>query len=58
LDPSLVQGKIGEHYRLGWTIDTKVTQDFKVVPRKGKGTKRPDGPAPGQDYLNEGISYD
>ncbi len=58
LDPSLVQGKIGEHYRLGWKIDTKVTQDFKPVPRRGKGTKRPAGPAPGQDYLNEGISYD
>ncbi len=58
LDPSLVQGKIGEHYRLGWKSDTKVTQDFKPVPRKGKGTKRPEGPAPGQDYLNEGISYD
>ena len=60
LDPSLVQGKIGKHYRLGWKFDTEVTQDFKPVPRKGKGTKRPksSGPAPGVDYLNEGISYD
>lgn len=59
LDPSLVQGKIGEHYRLGWKLDTKVTQDFKPVERRyGKGTIRPGEHAPGQDYLNEGISYE
>ena len=32
LPAKLVQGRIGEHYRLGWTIDTPITEDFK--PKK------------------------
>jgi ferredoxin-type protein NapG len=54
LPPKLVQGKIGEHYRLGWTIDTPVTQEF--TPDTGSGAKpdiRP--PAGALDYLNEGA---
>lgn len=52
LPPALVQGKIGEHYRLGWTFDTEITQDFKPAP----ATPPAEAPkqAPGQDYLNEG----
>ena len=49
--PKLVQGEIGEHYRLGWKIDTPITQEFKpqkVVPQK-------DVEATGLDYLNQGI---
>ncbi len=58
IDPKLVQGKIGEHYRLGWRIDSDVSQDFRPVPRKGLKARKKNAPAPGQDYLNEGISYD
>jgi ferredoxin-type protein NapG len=50
VQPELVQGQIGDHYRLGWKTDTPITQDFKPV-------KRPDKPptkATGLDYLNEG----
>ena len=48
--PGLVQGKIGDHYRLGWTIDTPITQEFKpdTKARDGSSTQR------GLDYLNEG----
>lgn len=48
--PDLVQGKIGDHYRLGWTIDTPITQDFKA---DGAGDAA-DIPAPSLDFLNEG----
>lgn len=47
VDPRLVQGEIGEHYKLGWKIDTPITQDFKTVPVPEK-----DVPATGLDYLN------
>jgi ferredoxin-type protein NapG len=53
LPPKLVEGKIGEHYRLGWTLDTPVTQDFKPQGRpdgRPGGGQRPGG----LDYLNEG----
>jgi ferredoxin-type protein NapG len=58
LPHKLVQGKIGEHYRLGWTFDTEVTQDFK--PAEPATARAPGAPevvpktAPGMDYLNEG----
>ena len=45
------QGRIGEHYRLGWTVDTPVTQQFQPQGRAPGG-----GPAEapgGLDYLNE-----
>lgn len=32
--PELVQGKIGEHYRLGWQNDAPITQEFKPQQRK------------------------
>jgi ferredoxin-type protein NapG len=51
LPPELVQGRIGEHYRLGWTVDTPVTQQFQPqgrVPEPG-----PDEAPGGLDYLNE-----
>jgi ferredoxin-type protein NapG len=51
LQPELVQGQIGDHYRLGWTIDSPITQDFETgVGRSGAGT-----PATVIDYLNEGT---
>ena len=56
LPHKLVQGKIGEHYRLGWTFDTEITQDFKPV--EAAPAPAADAPvpktAPGMDYLNEG----
>lgn len=51
LHPELVQGQIGEHYRLGWTVDTPISQDFKA----GDGVTGTDRPATGLDYLNEGT---
>jgi ferredoxin-type protein NapG len=50
---NLVQGRIGEHYRLGWTLESEITQDFQPADEPGS---RP-GPQPGEaaaDYLNEG----
>jgi ferredoxin-type protein NapG len=55
LPHKLVQGKIGEHYRLGWTFDTEVTQDFKPEPQADpSSTPEPGGKAGGLDYLNSG----
>jgi ferredoxin-type protein NapG len=53
LPPGLVAGKIGAHYRLGWTVDTPVTQDFKPGKRRSPGPGARQPPA-GLDYLNEG----
>lgn len=52
----MVQGKIGEHYRLGWAFDTEITQDFKPSgpPATGAAPAKPPKKAPGMDYLNEG----
>ena len=50
----LVQGKIGEHYRLGWTFDTEVTQDFKPSTEPAPAADQPPGKAGGLDYLNSG----
>ncbi|MCB1865848.1 MAG: ferredoxin-type protein NapG [Chromatiales bacterium] len=45
----LVQGRIGEHYRLGWKIDNEITQEFVPADR----TPAPTGESPGGlDYLN------
>jgi len=51
LQPDLVQGEIGDHYRLGWTVDSPITQEFEA------GTAPPGAvaPATGLDYLNEGT---
>ena len=55
LPHKLVQGKIGEHYRLGWTFDTEVTQDFKQAPQAAPSpTPEPGGKPGGIDYLNSG----
>ena len=50
LQPDLVQGQIGDHYRLGWTIDSPITQEFKA----GVNSPGASAPATGMDYLNEG----
>jgi len=50
LQPELVQGQIGDHYRLGWTIDSPITQEFKA----GGDAAGASAPATGMDYLNEG----
>ena len=50
LQPDLVQGQIGDHYRLGWTIDSPITQEFKA----GVNAAGTSAPATGLDYLNEG----
>ncbi len=54
VQPDLVQGKIGDHYRLGWETDTPLTQDFKP---HSDGTVAPpkdgDGSTTGLNYLNE-----
>ena len=51
LQPDLVQGEIGDHYRLGWTIDSPITQEFKAGTRRAADR----APATGLDYLNEGM---
>jgi ferredoxin-type protein NapG len=50
LQPDLVQGQIGDHYRLGWTIDSPITQEFEA----GAEATSSGAPATGIDYLNEG----
>ncbi len=47
----LVQGKVGEHYRLSWKNDGKITQEFKAPKRK---TPEKEAPAGGLDYFNQG----
>ena len=48
----LVQGKIGEHYRLGWKSDTPITQEFKPVTGPG-AAESSESTAIGLEYLNE-----
>ncbi len=50
----LVQGKIGDHYRLGWKVDTTITPDFKPYEKSGPLPVAPDASG-GLDYLNEGV---
>ncbi|MEE4379318.1 MAG: ferredoxin-type protein NapG [Candidatus Competibacteraceae bacterium] len=50
--PELVQGKMGEHYRLGWTVETPITEHFTPPADVPQGTTPP-AEAPGLDYLNE-----
>ncbi len=55
LPHKLVQGKVGEHYRLGWKTENAITQEFKPyeeAPAEAFGT--PPKAIPGQDYLNKG----
>jgi len=55
LNPTLVQGKIGDHYRLGWKREDAISQDFVTTP--GPSAATPEPPAPGMDTLNQGIDY-
>jgi ferredoxin-type protein NapG len=50
LPRELVQGRIGEHYRLGWKVDSPITQEFTPG---GEPSGTP-SQVPGLDYLNEG----
>jgi len=50
----LAQGKLGEHYRLGWTLDTPITQDFSPARATAPVEFSGDVEA-GLDYLNEAI---
>jgi len=50
----LVQGKIGDHYRLGWTFDTEITQDFKPSEQAPTAPVEEGKKPAGMDYLNEG----
>lgn len=59
LPHALVQGKIGEHYRLGWTREDAITQEFDAsasAPTVSVPTNAPAGPVKGTavDYLNGG----
>ena len=49
VQPNLVQGRIGDHYRLGWTVDTPITQDFKPAEQ----TSGDSSTSRALDYLNE-----
>lgn len=49
VQPELVQGQIGDHYRLGWTADTPITQEFQGTDADADDM----APATGLDYLNE-----
>ncbi len=51
IQPDLVRGRIGAHYRLGWKIDSPITQEFTPPPRRPGPTSAPTG----LDYLNEGT---
>jgi ferredoxin-type protein NapG len=57
LNPKLVQGRIGSHYRLGWKSDTPITQDFRPQVMPSPAAVEPPAPitAPGMDALNQGI---
>ncbi|HEX8980340.1 MAG TPA: ferredoxin-type protein NapG [Parasulfuritortus sp.] len=54
LPRNLVQGRIGEHYKIGWQDTGKITEDFKPAASAPEPPKAPDGNAPGVDYLNQG----
>ncbi len=51
VQPEMVQGKVGDHYRLGWKTDTPITQDFKPAERSDQPAVTP---PEGLDYLNQG----
>ena len=52
IQPQWVQGKIGEHYRLGWKTTNGITQDFKPDLKVSPRPSLPPKTAPGMDYLN------
>lgn len=65
INPRLVQGRIGSHYRLGWQTDTPITQHFQPqvlepevsAPAAATVAAEPSAPktAPGMDALNQGL---
>lgn len=57
LNPKLVQGKIGSHYRLGWKSETAITQEFKPQEMTPPAAVEAPPPktAPGMDALNQGL---
>lgn len=59
INPTLVQGKIGDHYRLGWKHEDEITQEFEAAPGTPSMAAEPPAPktAPGMDTLNQGIDY-
>ena len=59
VNPSLVQGKIGDHYRLGWKQEDAITQNFVPPPVSSRSNVEPPAPktAPGMDVLNQGVDY-
>jgi ferredoxin-type protein NapG len=50
----IVQGKVGEHYRLGWKNNGEITQDF-IAPKR-KEITNDKAPASGLDYFNQEIN--
>ena len=50
VQPEMVQGKVGDHYRLGWKDKSSITQEFKPVERQEATDTAPTG----LDYLNQG----
>ena len=50
----MVQGKMGEHYRLGWTSETEITPDFMpgTLPTQAPEPTPPQK-TPALDFLNE-----
>jgi len=50
--PKLVQGSVGEHYRLGWKYDSSITQQYK--PEKLKTDTPVEAESSGLDWLNTG----
>ncbi|MCA9545341.1 MAG: ferredoxin-type protein NapG [Myxococcales bacterium] len=51
---ALVAGRLGAHYRLGWTHDAPVTEAFEQGPQPAPAAPAGEA-APGVDYLNGGI---
>ena len=56
VEAKLVQGKIGEHYRLGWKRQDAITQEYHPAPSTVEQPKQKVAPktAPGMDVLNQG----
>ena len=50
LPREIAQGELGEHYQLGWTGETRLTDEFEPAP----AVPPPAGESSGLDYLNEG----
>jgi ferredoxin-type protein NapG len=50
--PKLVQGSVGEHYRLGWKYDSSITQQYK--PEELKKNAPVKAESTGLDWLNTG----